>query len=376
MSQVKYVDNGKPRSILYQGHLSELFVPYMDPLMDWRDRAYLDLAENPGGLANPLQPGLDCPSHATFIDAVVANGQGIPRRVERAACLFEFDPGSMAWRHWDFMTRRTESRTSRVLVLRMIATLGNYDYVFDWVFMQNGAIRIRVGSTEIDQAKAVTRRDLRDGKGEPPFGHFVAPHTVAVNHDHYFGYRLDLDIDGVQNSFLHESLKVIELPSGPGRKVWVVEPKIARTEKEARMRMHMARPGLWRVINPAVKGAVGNPVSYHIRAMGTNRSLLSVEEYPGGRGGFTSNHLWVTPRRRDELYADGKYPFPTKRNGLPQWTDRDRPIENTDIVAWYTLGFHHVVRVEDWPVMSTKWDQFEIRPYNFFDRNPAINLPK
>ena len=84
----------------------------------------------------------------------------------------------------------------------------------------------------------------------------------------------------------------------------------------------------------------------------------------------------MTPRRRDELYADGKYPFPTKRNGLPQWTDRDRPIENTDIVAWYTLGFHHVVRVEDWPVMSTKWDQFEIRPYNFFDRNPAINLPK
>ena len=376
VSQVKYVDDGKPRSILYQGHLSELFVPYMDPSMDWRDRAYLDLAENPGGLANPLEPGLDCPSHATFIDAVVANGQGIPRRVERAACLFEFDPGSMAWRHWDFMTRRTESRASRVLVLRMIATLGNYDYVFDWVFMQDGAIRIRVGSTGIDQAKAVTRRDLRDGKGESPFGRFVAPHTVAVNHDHYFSYRLDLDIDGVQNSFLQETLKVIELPSGPRRKVWVVEPKIAKTEKEARMRMHMARPGLWRVINPAVKGAVENPVSYHIRAMGTNRSLLSVEEYPGGRGGFTSNHLWVTPRRRDELYADGKYPFPTKRNGLPQWTDRDRPIENTDIVAWYTLGFHHVVRVEDWPVMSTKWDQFEIRPYNFFDRNPAINLPK
>ena len=83
--------------------------------MDWRDRAYLDLAENPGGLANSLQPGLD-------------------------------------------------------------------------------------------QAKAVTRRDLRDGKGESPFGRFVAPHTVAVNHDHYFSYRLDLDIDGVQNSFLHESV--------------------------------------------------------------------------------------------------------------------------------------------------------------------------
>jgi hypothetical protein len=102
-------------------------------------------------------------------------------------------------------------------------------------------------------------------------------------------------------------------------------------------------------------------------------SLLVPEDYPQKRAGFTDYHIWVTPYRENERYAAGDYPFQSKGgDGLPAWTKTNRPIENADIVLWYTMGFHHVPHSEDWPVMPTVWHELELKPVNFFDRNPAL----
>jgi primary-amine oxidase len=62
--------------------------------------------------------------------------------------------------------------------------------------------------------------------------------------------------------------------------------------------------------------------------------------------------------------------------GLPQWTAANRPIANTDIVLWYVMGFHHIPRPEDYPILSLERHSFEIKPAGFFARNPAIDLPR
>ncbi|WP_407701261.1 copper amine oxidase [Thiothrix eikelboomii] len=49
---------------------------------------------------------------------------------------------------------------------------------------------------------------------------------------------------------------------------------------------------------------------------------------------------------------------------------------NKDVVIWFTAGFHHTPRMEDWPVMTTEWKTVYLMPCNFFSHNPAITLRK
>ena len=177
-------------------------------------------------------------------------------------------------------------------------------------------------------------------------GRFVTPDLVAVNHDHFMNFRLDLDIDGPENSLLVDRLKVVELPKDhPRRSLWVTESSVTGREADAMLHADMRQPGLWRIINPSTKSHVGYPASYHLMPGMAAMSLLSPDDYPQRRAGFTAHHLWVTPYQRDELYAAGKYRRSASRamacrNGQAP-TGR---IANTDIVIWYTMGMHHVVR--------------------------------
>ena len=78
-----------------------------------------------------------------------------------------------------------------------------------------------------------------------------------------------------------------------------------------------------------------------------------------------------------ERYAGGEYMFQSSgTDGLAVWAARDRPIRNQDVVVWLNMGMHHLTRAEDLPVMPTIWHSFKLRPHNFFNRNPAIDLRK
>ncbi|MBK6796421.1 MAG: hypothetical protein IPG76_06410 [Acidobacteria bacterium] len=90
-----------------------------------------------------------------------------------------------------------------------------------------------------------------------------------------------------------------------------------------------------------------------------------------------NSHLWVTQNNPDEIYAAGLYINQGKGGeGLPKWIKQNRPLENQDVVMWYSLGVTHLPRPEDWPVMPVHKAGFKLMPLGFFDRNPALDLPK
>ncbi len=60
---------------------------------------------------------------------------------------------------------------------------------------------------------------------------------------------------------------------------------------------------------------------------------------------------------------------------MADFVKQDRPIENTDVVFWYTFGHTHLPRLEDYPVMPTAYIGFLLKPAGFFDQNPANDVP-
>ncbi len=377
LNLVRYQDGDKLRSVMYEGSLSEMYVPYMDPDKGWNWRAFLDAGEFlQGGLIKPVGAD-DCPAHAQFFTGIVPSDNGTPVLRPQLACLFEHLSDTPAWRHSE--DGLISGRPSRELVLRTAIVAGNYDYLMDWTFQQDGTIRVAVGATGIVETKGVNEttvaHDMGDGTSKPEYGTLVEPNLVAVNHDHYFSYRLDLDVDGTNNSFMIDRLVPQPILGQARKSVWGVESSTAKTEKDAILDVDLRHPGMWHFINPSQHGALGYTTGYEIMPGATAVSSISGDDPAQQMGAFSSHQIWVTPYNPEERYAAGTYVSTSKPVGLATWTQANRSIENTDIVAWYTLGFHHVVRLEDWPIMPTLWHDFLIRPVNFFEKNPTLTLP-
>jgi primary-amine oxidase len=364
LSLLRYRDRGRERLVLYRGALAEMFVPYMDEAPGWAGRSYMDVGEFGFGLlASQLAPGIDCPADARFFDAVLPDGSGRPARLRHVVCLFERGTGAPLWRHAEIVDNTYAGRPARELVLRMIATLGNYDYIEDWALNAAGVLRIAVGATGID---AVTAAHAA-ARGTP-----VAPGRIAVNHDHFLSFRLDVDIDGPGNTFVRERL-VRRRITGPGgrRSLWtVVDTPVGR---EGPVVPEGAE--LWRIVNPTITTALGRHPGYELRPGSYTTSLLSPDDRAQRRARFSAAPLWVTAYDPRELYAAGTFPNQSRGGGgLPAYVAKRRPVAGADLVLWVTMGFHHVPRPEDWPVMATRWQSVALVPDGFFDHNPAVAL--
>jgi primary-amine oxidase len=184
-------------------------------------------------------------------------------------------------------------------------------------------------------------------------------------------------VDGPENTVYEVDLE--RRPAGAANPYGNAFAPVARplvSEAAAQRTVDVAAGRTWKVVNHRVTNRLGRPVAYQLVPGPAPTLLAQHDSAVAKRAGFATRNLWVTAFHAEEARAAGPYPNQHPGGaGLPEWTAADRPLEDTDVVLWFTFGSNHISRPEDWPVMPVEYAGFTLRPVGFFDRNPALDVP-
>ena len=285
--------------------------------------------------------------------------------------MHEEDVG-LLWKHVEYRSGHSEARRSRRLVLSNIVTVVNYEYLMYWYFLQDGTIEFEMklsGELSTNMLSPAERE-----AGGPAYGTLVAPGVNAQIHQHMFCFRLDMAVDGHRNTVTECEVVVDGSAHNPyGNMFRAVETPLT-TELGAQRSANVATARTWNVRNPEL-GTAYKLIPY-TRGPAQPPLLTSDDSAVTRRGKFAKKVLWVTQYDSEEKYPAGDCTVQSRGGeGLPVWTEKDRPIENADVVLWHSFGVVHVPRPEDFPVMPCEYTGFTLKPDGFFKGNPAIDLP-
>ena len=367
---VGFRDNGRLRPVAHRLSFAEMVVPYRDATVDHYRRTAFDIGEwGLGFMTTSLERGCDCLGEITYLDAVVHDSAGEPVSIPHAICIHEEDNGVL-WKHVDHQFG-PEVRRARRLVVSFHVTVANYEYLVYWRFYQDGNIECEVRATGI-----MVTSSFPAGQ-QPPYGALVDERTYAPFHQHFIVARLDLDVDGPDNTvYAVDSEPQRASEDDPYQLGLVLRNTPLRTEGEGQQDYDWHTQRSWKVVNDNVLNSLGTPVGYKLVPGGCFPAMLDADSPVLERARVIGHTLWVTPYRAGERWPCGEFPtLAVADSGLPVWTAQNRPIENTDVVLWYVFGIHHLTRPEDWPIMPVDTVSFWLKPSGFFARNPALDVP-
>jgi primary-amine oxidase len=369
--QVAFDDQGTKRDIAYRMSFAEMVVPYRDPGFDHYRRTAFDIGEwGLGYMTTSLELGCDCLGEIVYVDAVVPDTHGEPVVIERAVCLHEED-NAVLWKHVDSETG-AEVRRMRRMVVSAHVTVANYEYLVYWRFYQDGNIECEIRATGL-----MVTTPMQADSDSSPYGTTVDRRTYAPFHQHFVVAKLDLDIDGEDNTVLE--VDSVAAPIGDGNPYGLAlstETTAIESESQSARNFNWETQRSWKVINPSKINRHGSNTAYKLVPGAAIPALMDSSSAVYQRAPVIGHSVWVTAYDDNERWPAGDYPTQSSEDtGITRWITDDAPLLGTDVVLWYVFGIHHITRAEDWPIMPVDIISFWLKPFGFFDRNPALDAP-
>ncbi|TKX19687.1 copper amine oxidase-6 [Elsinoe australis] len=387
-------------SVLYELTLNEAMAHYAgdDPIQGGQE--FLDAAFGMGKYAFELVPGYDCPAYADYIDTSYHIG-GQTWTNKNSICIFEYTADSLLQRHTS-QYQVTVSRNT-YLVLRYVATVGNYDYTFDYTFYLDGSLEIKVrasgfifaafysNSSSTHQPRSTSSPTHPPGAKADTYGYRIHPAASTSMHDHVLTFRADPDIATTSNTFTrlqvlpaHRSYEW-EQPEIPVRNTMVLSPLPVLNETG----LTWPRNGgeIFLIESATERNKWGEKRGYRIvpgTGMGTPPHLTVQNSTVLGRSAvWAEKDVWVLRRKDQERSAGEPLNWFSPRDPLVDFgemVEGEGLVEEDgeegydgDLVLYLNLGAHHVPHSGDVPntLMHTSASSVMFLPNNFEDRDPS-----
>ncbi|KAH3371209.1 hypothetical protein KXV52_001456 [Aspergillus fumigatus] len=361
------------RNVFYRLSVSEMTVPYGDPRAPYHRKQAFDVGDVGFGItANQLSLGCDCLGYIKYFDGYRSDSKGNPVQLKNVICLHEQDNG-LQHKHTNYRTGAATVVRNRQLVVQMICTVSNYEYIFAFIFDQAANIELEVRATGI---LSTVPFDNEKFGTTVPWGTNVGPGVMAPFHQHMFSFRIDPAIDGFKNTVYYEdSVPMPEDENNPYLVGYTTEQTVLRTSGSANTSVERHR--VFKIRNDAcINPITYKPVAYKLQTAPSQMLLAGNRSFGYKRAEFATKPIWVTKYQDDELFAAGEFTNQSKQSeGVEKWVQRNDPVENEDLVLWHTFGLTHNPRVEDFPVMPVERVSVMLKPDGFFTKNPALDVP-
>ncbi|KAF2147029.1 uncharacterized protein K452DRAFT_450 [Aplosporella prunicola CBS 121167] len=358
------------RSLFYRVSLSDMNIPYADPRHPFHKKAAFDLGDAGAGImANNLKLGCDCLGSIYYLSAELSDDKGGIVEMPNVVCIHEQDAG-IGWKHTNYRTGRAAVVRNRELIVQSIITVSNYEYILAFQFNQAGELSYEVRATGI-----LSTQPIDEGL-DVPFGTVVHPGVLAVHHQHIFSLRIDPALDGHANRLVYTEAHPLPRsdfnPHGTGYTVQTTP--VATT---GGYDLDTQRNRVFKIENASSRNPVnGAPVAYKIVAPPFQHMLADEDSFHRRRAEFADHDIYLTTHRDSEFYAGGRYTNQSRGGtGVRSWAARNEPALDKDIVVYVQFGINHIPRIEDFPVMPVETLRVALKPVNFFDKNPALDVP-
>lgn len=368
---VVYNGSFKGRDVFYRVSLSEMTVPYGDPRAPYHRKQAFDLGDCGFGVnGNKLALGCDCLGVIQYMDGLGIHSNGEPYVIPNTVCMHEQDNGIL-FKHVNYRTDNATIARRREFIVQTIATVANYEYIVNFKLINDGSIDIEVRATGILSTMPI------DENVTVPWGTIVGPNVMAAYHQHILSFRIDPAIDGHKNTVIYDdAVKMPRSGLNPFGIGFVTDRKYV--EKAGYVEQSPFTNRTYKIINENIINPISkNPVGYKINMPAKQMLLADADSFNSKRAQFATQQLWVTKYNDHQLYAAGEFTNQSQSDtGLGEWANGVDSVRNEDVVVWATMAFTHIPRVEDFPVMPVEIHNIHLAPFNFFDKNPALDLPQ